>query len=98
MARTSVECAEKHFAAVTIATQCKLSAKLMSSNRDAFWFNRFSSVRNNAKNNCRAVIYTVEKYINRFTPKFYLAFALKERHINRTNKIYIKVNIPLLSL
>lgn len=41
-------------------------------NRDAFWFNRFSSARNNAKNNCRAVIYTIEKYINRFTPKFYL--------------------------
>lgn len=33
------------------------------------WFNRFSSARNNAENNCRAVIYTIEKYINRFTPK-----------------------------
>lgn len=93
MVCSSVGCAEKYFVAITIATQCKLSAKLMSLRPpDAFWFNRFSSARYNEKNNCRVVIYIMNKYINIFTPKFYLrAFAVKERR-NKSNKIYIQVN------
>lgn len=59
---------------------------------DAFWFNRFSSARYNEKNNCRVVIYIMNKYINTFTPKFYpRAFAVKECR-NKSNKIYMQIN------